>query len=197
MAAMVVMEGGVAIAGMVVAAGMPARSQLHSRLTLRLAYHTTHSSASGGAPGAGGNGEMAVLPVKEAQGDPPEAFSAVPVIRVTTANPEFRDPQDNRHQRGATGYSQRDTSDLGEKTQELTAKIACASLTGRVPHGALRARVRRVNSWECERYVERDAGFGACDVGRFALTRTPVLGPRFPPAPTGIPEEIGLEGANS
>src|SRR5260370_3999068 len=27
---------------------------------------------------------------------------------------------------------------------------------------------------------------------RLALMRTPVLGPRFPPAPTGIPDEIGL-----
>ena len=32
---------------------------------------------------------------------------------------------------------------------------------------------------------------------RFALTRTPVLGPRFPPDPTEIPEEIGLLEVNS
>src|SRR5579862_5041517 len=32
---------------------------------------------------------------------------------------------------------------------------------------------------------------------RFELTRTPTLGPRFPPAPTGTPDEIGLVEANS
>jgi hypothetical protein len=30
-----------------------------------------------------------------------------------------------------------------------------------------------------------------------ALIRTPVLGPLFPPAPTGIPDEIGLWPQNS
>ena len=35
------------------------------------------------------------------------------------------------------------------------------------------------------------------DFRRFALTRTPVLGPLFPPDPTGIPDEIGLCEQNS
>src|SRR5205823_546919 len=35
------------------------------------------------------------------------------------------------------------------------------------------------------------------DLRRLELTRTPVLGPLFPPLPTGMPEEIGLWPQNS